>query len=1271
MNTLSNMRIFVALLLVILNIIGSYSQTKLLRFNHITTEDGLSSSWVRCIYQDKTGFIWFATSDGLNRYDGNAIKAFKADPYDKNSLIHGAVTYIAKRSNNELWICTEQGVSIFNLVNNSFNQFPYLNKVRVTHVLKDHNKITWFSTYSGIFCYNATDSVWHNYRNIPGNANSLSFDQVHMCLEDQDNNFWIATQHGLNLFDRENETFHRYYADESRNSLSGNDIISLVQDRNNRIWIGLGDAGVDLMLYEDNNPLKATFIHVTDSRNNALLIDRNSTLWIGNSMGMGISLIDLNSIGDLNTIPIYNIKNTSDDINSLSDNTISSIMEDRDGGIWIGTFAGGIDYYNPMQKKFNIVKHVPGDENSLHNNVVNCFLEDDHYLWVGTEEGLCRLDRRTGKFKTFLHNEFDPYSIGANGIICMLKDSRGNLWIGTWAGGLNRYSYQQQNFTRFMVDEKNYASISSNNIFALFEDNRGFLWVGTNGGGLNRYDYATGKFKCYKPESDNPKSIYHNAVNDICETSLGELFISVYHALDVFDYNTETLNHYIHNENDSTSLSSGNVIDIFEDSHKNLWIATSVGLNLFNRNTRSFKHFNTKHGLPSNSIMAVNEDDNGNLWLSTNNGLSKVELGKKQPRFSVFHNYMVADGLQGNEFVRRSTYTDENGNLYFGGTKGYTWFHPDSIFNNPIPPEVVITDFRLLNMSDSEVDNLKLTKNINFLSRIVLSYDQSDFIIEFAALNYLNSQKNEYSYILEGYESKWHNVGNRNEATYTNIDPGHYYFKVRGSNNDDVWSKDVKTLSIMIRPPWWNTVLFKIAVIILIIALVYVIYKLRVKILTKQKKILEEKVSERTTELTDLNSLLLEKQEEISIQNEELSKHRTNLEKIVEQRTQVMKAALQHAEEADKLKSAFLANMSHEIRTPMNAIVGFASLINNDDVNDEERKECLDIIQNNCETLMVLINDILEISLIEANQLQLNNIRFSVKKILKELESYFQLNNAKSLEITFKNKRSKKELYINNDSTRFRQVFVNLINNAYKYTEKGQIEFGYNEEKGNITFFVKDTGIGIVESEYENIFNYFHKIDKGVNQLYRGAGIGLSISNKLVELMGGKIWLKSIVGEGTTFFFTFSDNPDMSEVKEKTLESNESFKKVAPTLENKTILVAEDEPANFILIEKILSKTKAHILWAKNGKEAVEMVKDPALKNNCLVLMDIKMPVMNGIRASELIKEYDSTIPVIAVTAYAQHQNKEEILRHNFVDYIPKPLKSQKLLTAVYKHVHS
>jgi signal transduction histidine kinase/ligand-binding sensor domain-containing protein/CheY-like chemotaxis protein len=1248
-----------------LSVVTGVSQYNELHFSRLTTEDGLSSSWIRCIYQDKHGFIWFGSVDGLNRYDGKEFVIYRPDEKDRYSLISEAINYISEKEEGELWICTEQGVNILNQKKNVFELFPYMDKVRVVHAMTDHNHKTWFSSYSGIYCYNPSDSSLKIFRHDPKDPNTISSDIIEACYQDASNNIWIATNEGLNLYDPILEIFIKYKLPGS-NSKDNNHIYSIEEDNENRLWLGVINQGLILFKNSYARPDKGEFIKVLDGSVRHLMVDKNNHLWIGHSLGLGLEIIDLNTYIAGKKPRIIHYNSSAINTYGISDNSISCIFQDIDNNVWVGTFAGGVNLYAERTKKFHSVIYDPEQLNRISNNVINCFLEDDPFFWIGTEKGLTQYDIRSSKFKHFFFNENVSSSLGANGIISLYKDSKNNLWVGTWNGGLCLFNYKSNSFQRFNIDSKNESPICSNHIFSILEDKNGNLWIGTDGGGLANYDYNSGRFKCFVHEPSNPQSIYHNAVNDICETSDGKIYISVYHSLELFDPLNGSFTHFVHNKFDTSSISAGNIIDIYEDSKKNIWVATTGGLNYFDQKNARFIRYTKSQGLPGNSIQAILEDDDGDLWLSTTNGISKFLKGTSRPAFPQFINYSVEDGLQGNEFVRRSALKSKSGQLYFGGTKGYSYFLPDSIFENLVTPKIVFTDIRVFDR-DGRKSPYKIRSDINFLKQIVLDYNQSDFTIKYAGLSYINPEKNQYKYILEGYETEWHHVKNHQEATYTNLDPGTYVFKVYGSNNDGLWSKEPKSLEIIIARPWWNTILARVIYLIISAFSLYGFFRLRFRLLQNQKAVLEQKVNERTIELSDMNSLLEEKQEEITMQNEELSGHRNHLEQLVVERTKEMETAIQRAEASDKLKSAFLANMSHEIRTPMNAIVGFASLLKNEEISTEERREFLDIISSNCDILMVLINDILEISLIEANQLGLKSTPFYVDIVLEELESYFRLNNPKELNIEFKKPDTAERFVLQNDQTRFRQIISNLLNNAYKYTDTGHIWYGYEKIENEVRFFVEDSGIGIDESEYQNIFNYFHKIDKGDNRLYRGAGIGLSISNKLVELMGGKIWLTSEVGKGTTFFFSLP-----SAEEENNIFTNKVTDKNLPiqNLSGKLILVAEDEANNYVLIEKILRPTSADIVWAKNGKEALNYVKEFNKRKDIIVLMDIKMPVMNGIHASNEIKKINPRIPVIAVTAYAQAENREEILRHNFCDYLAKPLQPENLLMKIYKYAN-
>lgn len=1234
--------------------LSASSQVSDFYFKRLSNSNGLSQNWVRCIYQDDIGFMWFGTADGLNRYDGNEFRVYRPKTINSTDIGDINVSSILKKSDNELWVATDLGVYIYNYNEDKLELFTAIKPQTVLSIIEDANKQIWIGTNNGLICYNPSTKNLTSYHHIANDNSSLSSNYINILLEDSFENIWIGTKGGLNVFLRETGKFRRFKPDGVFAGTFTNDILSLCEDKNNRMWVGYSQDG---LYYFNNNPqAEVSFNKFSDGKIISLMADRQNRLWIGRGTGEGLERIDLSLPLPIAKNNLVRLKNDLLDPKSISDNSIYSLFQDNRNDIWIGTFGEGINFYSERAKKFNMVKasNLP---TSLSHNLVNAIIEDDKSIYIGTDGGLNIMDKKTGKFKLYRHNTNDKHGLTADAVYALCKDRKGNIWIGTWLGGVNVYNPKTETFKHFLADGKP-GSLSNANVFSFFEDDQGFIWIGTIGGGLNRYDYNTNTFKCYKNDKNDPNSLYYDLVNCIYQTSSGKLYISVYNSLELFDYKNETFTHFKHDYRD-TATNFGNIISIFEDSRHNLWIATNSGLEYFNEKTETFTAYTTKNGLPDNSIQSILEDSKGNLWISTSKGLSKFENGINLPQNPVFRNYTSDDGLSGDEFKKRSAFKNKAGIMFFGSSQGYTYFHPDSIQLNTIPPKAILSSFSTLGTSRNQLNRFEhLSRNINMTGHIDLSYKTTDFVIRFSALNYLNPQHNLFKYKLEGYDADWIYAGNQQVAAYTNMKPGKYKFMVLASNNDGIWTNTPKTLSIIIHPPWWNTILAKIIAAQLLLMLIVLIYWLRFRFVEKQKIILEKLVKLRTNELTNANTIMEQRQEEITIQNEELSKHRNHLEELVDQRTVELEFAKEKAEESDRLKSAFLANMSHEIRTPMNAIVGFATLLNDDDLDNPRKKMFIETINSNCESLLVLIDDILDISMIESNQLKLSPAEFDAMKILNELESFYLLRNKTQLNIRFiKNA----PLFLNTDPVRFRQIFNNLINNAIKYTDNGFIHFGFEFLEEDIKFFVKDSGIGISPDDINKIFNHFYKGELGNERLYRGAGIGLSICKKLVEMMEGNIWVESTENVGSTFYFTLPKTlMAVSNQQKESLENN--FK-----LDGIHLIIAEDEADNFRLIESILLPYDVKISWAKNGLEAIEIVKNKCT-NNCLILMDIKMPLMDGVTATREIKKINENIPIIAVTAYAQPADKIMIANEPFDDYISKPFKPDVLLSTISKY---
>jgi signal transduction histidine kinase/ligand-binding sensor domain-containing protein len=1101
-----------SLLILIISLATTASEN--FRFKKISVSDGLSNNWVRCSFQDENGYMWFGTDDGLNRFDGSNIKTYR--PLNNYQLEMGnAVIYsILGLDDGNLWLCTEIGLFLFDQNKKTISADTILPPHPVLSATYDKEGNKWLGTNRGLFKINS-ESQRQNFNAL--NTKNLTDNYINTLQTDSKGFIWIGTKHGLTFFNPNNESFNNFFGSDFKHGFSGKDITSICEDNQGRIWIGTALDGLYLLTKENN---QFTSKRIIEGQIFSLLFDGNSKLWIGFASGGGIGLMDMESLNQ-NRIDIIYLKNDPLDKNSLGDNSIFNFYQDKNGDIWISTFGGGVNYYSNRTKPFKVVRERFGTDQSIKNNLVNCFWEDENFIWIGTEGGLDCFDKSKGKYNHFQYEENNPSSLLSNSIQSILKDSRGNLWVGTWAGGLHLYNPVSKKFKRFAPDNKP-GSIGSSNISSICEDHKGNLWIGTTGGGLNLYNYNTGKFTIYKHESENNKGFSGRSMSHVFSTSTGELYISMYSHLVRYD-SINDLFEPIYPREFGTNDSSfrGNILYMYEDSKKNLWLASSTGLKLFDPIEKTYKTFTKETGLPGNTIQGILEDDKGNLWLSTNNGISKFFNAINLPEKPIFYNFSIYDGLPSNDFKKKAAFKNERGEFYFGSSQGYVSFRPNNIALNLLIPNIVFTQFLLLETSPNSTSKFKeIEKDLNVNNNIQLHYPNTDFSISFASLNYLNPVKNQFRYKLEGYDTEWVDAGNSTSATYTNLKEGKYKFLVMGSNNDGIWNPTPRELIIEIFPPWWRTTVFKIFIILFLLLSLASLIIARFIILNRENKMLEAVIEKRTNELTKLNSLLETKQSIILDQNAELSKHQNNLEQLVEERTKQLAEARAKAEESDRLKSAFLANMSHEIRTPMNAIVGFSNLLVSGDIALEKREKYSEMIKSNSKQLFVLINDIIDISIIESNQLILSKGRFNATTILRELFSHFEIENTKNLDFNYLNQNDNNDLILYNDAIRFRQVMVNLLSNAFKYTEKGKVEYGYELLENEVRFFVADSGSGIKTDDKDKVFEHFYKSIKDKIKLYRGTGIGLAICKKLVVQMGGRIWVDSQLNIGSTFSFS-------------------------------------------------------------------------------------------------------------------------------------------------------
>ena len=1184
----SHFLLVLGICLALLSQLAAAEPFRSMKFEQISNAPGVSGQGVAVIAQDRQGFMWFGGQSGLVRYDGYRVTRYRNSESDPRSLDNDWILAVHVDAQGRLWAGTRGGLNLYDATTEGFTRYrlPSPDKqptpIAVRDIIDDAHGGLWLTSPSGLYHFDPSNGQFTAMRHDPNDPTSVSYVSLNAIALDARGNLWVGSPNGLDRLAPGARGFQHFRLDSA-----------------------------------DAPNQRQNFVR-------HLMIDRDQTLWIGTVEGIDAWKIDGNE-------PLRRRFTSAE---GLDPQRVNAFVEDTDGNVWAATQASGLLRWDVRQNRFITYAHRASDPNSLiDNQVMTVFQDRSGSLWAGTTVGVSRVDLQSGGFIRINQFPGDPERQGGNKII-HIEDAEGDrIWLGAYGSGLHRYDPATGAITSFHHELGAGKGGFDDQVQQFAHDRQGRVWIATDKG-LSRLDPATGRFEVRAHREGEPVvSFAHSMMID----HRGIVWIATDHGLYRLDPDTNDLRQYKHDANDPDSLATDILLTVYEDLRGTLWLGTSEGLERLDQASGRFTHFRNDpkdaSSVGPGYVASMAEDGNGALWIGTYGGLSRLEPGRDgNVRFRSFplENHVVAllsdkhgllwvsdelgitrfnpatgerktytadDGITEGAFYTHSAFQSNDGTLYFGGITGATAFRPENIRDNHFAPPVFVTDFQIFNKSvrgGKGPEGFGMNGAIENAGEATLSYLHSVFSIEFSALHYADPKRNKFIYKLEGFDKDWTTTdAEKRFATYTNLDPGHYVFRVKAANKDGLWNEVGATLGITIKPPFWQTWWFRIAMASCLLCGGWLAYRNRIRNFIRTQEMLEQQVATRTAALEESNQAL-------ALANQIQRDHQSEL-------------------------TRFLAVASHDLRQPLHALNLYLGVLLNIELSDIARPLMANVSQ--CVQIMdEMFLALLDLSRLDAKVVKPMIAPFPISTVLAHLAVEFTPQaQAKGVEFHIEPCES----WVESDVALVEQILRNLVANAVRYTEAGQVVIGCSRNGASLRIAVSDTGVGISPVEQKTVFEEFFQVGNAARDPTKGLGLGLAIVKRLSHLLKVPVTLVSARGQGSTFAI------------ELPLTANQTTEIAAPgvhgdnadALQDKLIVVIDDDESILAAMRALLEQQGCVVVTAKSGARAIELLGGAERIPDAMICDYRLQSNESGLDAIKLLQnEFNHEVPALMIT---------------------------------------